>query len=123
MNRIRSLREAHALKQKALAIDLNVSQPTVSAWETGSKAMSNRSAAKMADYFGVSIDYLLGRSDVTPDEMKKPTVNDDGLRTKAIERVQALPEPALSRVLDFLDGIQVGQGIAAGEEADGGPSG
>ena len=63
MNRIRKLREALDLEQKALAVDLGVSQPTVSDWETGRKVPSSRSAGKLADYFGVSIDYLLGREE------------------------------------------------------------
>lgn len=121
MTRIRQLRDSRGLTQKALAIDLKVSQATISAWENGTKAMSNRSASKFADYFGVSIDYLLGRKDATT-EREKPTVNDDGLRAKAIDRIQALPDPALERVLDFLEGIEVGRGIASGEAAAGGPA-
>lgn len=64
MNRIRELREARGIDQKVLAMDLGVSQPTISAWETGSKVPSSKSASKLADYFGVSIDYLLGREEV-----------------------------------------------------------
>jgi transcriptional regulator with XRE-family HTH domain len=61
MNRIKELREAKDMEQKALAIDIGVSQPTISDWETGRKTPSSKSAEKLADYFGVSIDYLLGR--------------------------------------------------------------
>jgi len=73
MSRIRELREQHGLQQKNLAIDLGVSQPTVSDWENGRKVPSAKSTAKLADYFGVSVDYLLGRDvpddkKITPDE-------------------------------------------------------
>lgn len=61
MNRIRALREAQGIEQKMLAMDLKVSQPTVSSWETGSKQPSGKSTEKLADYFGVTIDYLMGR--------------------------------------------------------------
>ena len=61
MNRIKILREARNIDQKVLAIDLGVSQPTISDWENGKKQPSSKSAAKIADYFNVSIDYLLGR--------------------------------------------------------------
>lgn len=64
MIRLRELREAKGIQQKTLAIDLCVSQPTVSDWESGRKTPSARSTQKIADYFGVSIDYLLGREDI-----------------------------------------------------------
>ena len=63
MTRIRELREMRGVQQKELSIDLGVSQPTVSDWESGRKQPSSKSAAKIADYFEVSIDYLLGRVD------------------------------------------------------------
>lgn len=69
MVRIRELREAKGMQQKELAIDLHVSQPTISDWESGRKIPSARSTQKLADYFGVSIDYLLGREEAE----KKPT--------------------------------------------------
>jgi transcriptional regulator with XRE-family HTH domain len=61
MNRIKELREKKKIGQKVLASDLGVSQPTVCAWENGTKVPSSKSTAKLADYFGVSMDYLLGR--------------------------------------------------------------
>lgn len=61
MNRIKELREKAGKQQKELAIDLGVSQPTVSDWESGRKIPSAKSTSKIADYFQVPIDYLLGR--------------------------------------------------------------
>lgn len=65
MNRIKELREMAGKQQKELAIDLGVSQPTVSDWESGRKVPSAKSTSKLADYFQVPIDYLLGRESVT----------------------------------------------------------
>ncbi len=63
MNRIKELREQKGIGQKALAIDIGVSQPTICDWESGRKVPSSKRAAILADYFGVSLDYLLGRED------------------------------------------------------------
>lgn len=63
MARIRELRESKGMQQKELAIDLCVSQPTISDWESGRKVPSARSTQKLADYFHVSIDYLLGEEE------------------------------------------------------------
>lgn len=124
MVKIKELRKARGLSQKALAIDLKVSQATVSAWESGAKKMSNQSAAKVADYFMVTMDYLLGRSDSMIPEKKRPTAeDDDGLRAWAIERVSALPDPALLRVRDFLAGLEAGQDIGGAPPAASDPDG
>lgn len=62
MNRLKELREKKGLGQKAVAIDIGVSQATISDWESGRKVPSSKSTSKLADYYDVSIDYLLGRS-------------------------------------------------------------
>ena len=67
MNNIKALREGKGKQQKDLAIDLNVTQPTVSDWESGRKIPSAKNSAMLADYFGVSIDYLLGRTEYRAD--------------------------------------------------------
>ena len=63
MIRIRELREAKGMQQKELAIDLCVSQPTISDWESGRKVPSARSTQKLASYFNVTTDYLLGKEE------------------------------------------------------------
>lgn len=119
MVRIKDMRKARGLSQKALAIDLHVSQATVSAWESGAKKMSNASAAKVADYFDVSMDYLLGRADADTKNAAQPaTDTDDELRTKVIDQISGLSDPALGRVLDFLDGLSAGLSIGSAEAAD-----
>lgn len=122
MNRIQELRKKKSLQQKALAIELKVSQATISSWELGEKQPSSKNVARLADFFGVSIDYLLGRDCTTLPDEKEPTVNDDGLRAKAIERVQALSDPELVRVLDFLKGLEAGQEIESVPASDSDPT-
>lgn len=46
-----------------MAMDLNVSQNTVSRYETGEREADYAMLIRIADYFGVSIDYLLCRTD------------------------------------------------------------
>lgn len=61
--RIRNLREDNDLKQKELAQYLNVSQNTYSQYETGTIALSAETAVKLAEFYNVSVDYLLGLTD------------------------------------------------------------
>ena len=70
--RIRNLREDNDLKQRQLAEYLNVSQNTYSQYETGVIALSAENAVKLAAFYKVSVDYLLGVSDCKqPCEQKK----------------------------------------------------
>ena len=63
MNRIRDLREDRDLRQSDLAEATGIDQRTISNYETGKTAPDSYALIKLADFFGVSIDYLLGRTD------------------------------------------------------------
>lgn len=63
-NRIKELRLSKKITQVELAKHLSVSQGTLSFWEQGKYEPDNKSLAKLADYFGVSVDYLLGKTDI-----------------------------------------------------------
>lgn len=61
--RLKLLREEHHISQKELARTLGLSQQTIAKYETD-KATPNPDTLKaIVDYFGVTADYLLGRTD------------------------------------------------------------
>lgn len=62
MNRIKELRTAQNLNQKDFAKIIGIAQPTLSGWETGRTQIDYENLNKLADYFNVSLDYLLGRN-------------------------------------------------------------
>lgn len=64
MNRLRDLREDRDLKQKDLAEYLQIHQTTYSDYELGNANVPVEALHKLADFYGVSIDYLLGRTKV-----------------------------------------------------------
>lgn len=51
------------ISQLKLAMDLNMNQNTISRYENLEREADYETLIKLADYFGVSIDYLLGRTD------------------------------------------------------------
>lgn len=61
-NRLRDLREDRDLKQKDLAQLLKVHQTTYSDYELGRLNIPVATLHTLADYYGVSVDYLLGRT-------------------------------------------------------------
>ena len=64
MLRLKELREKRRLNQEGLAIKLHVSQSTVSAYEVGERTPDLSTLITIANLFDVSIDYLVGLSDV-----------------------------------------------------------
>lgn len=74
MNHIKDLRVAIGMKQSDLADKLNVTQATVSGWESGRRTPDLESVRRIAEIFNCSIDELLGND-------KAPTVIDDGERS------------------------------------------
>ena len=62
MLRLKKLREQERLSQESLALKLNVSQSTISAYETGERTPDLETFIKIADLFNVSLDYLCGLS-------------------------------------------------------------
>ena len=61
--RLKELRQARGLTQQRLAIDLNMNQNSISRYETGERQADYRTLIMFADYFDVSVDYLLERTD------------------------------------------------------------
>ena len=61
--RLKQLRESNNITQLKLALDLGTNQNTISRYETGEREADYSMLIKIADYFNVSLDYLLGRTD------------------------------------------------------------
>ncbi len=66
--RLSELRKKRGISQLKLAMDLNMNQNSISRYENGEREADYATLIKLADYFDVSIDYLLERTD-------KPEIN------------------------------------------------
>ena len=60
MNRLKELRKEKKLTQEELAQEIGVSKITILRWENGERQIKPEKAQQLADYFGVSVGYLLG---------------------------------------------------------------
>ena len=69
--RIRDLREDRDLKQKDLAQFLLCDQSLYSKYERGERSLPLEYADRLADFYGVSVDYLMGRTNVKKPYPKK----------------------------------------------------
>lgn len=67
--RLKEIRKSKGISQLKMAIDLYMSQNSISRYETGEREPGINELIKIADYFNVSIDYLLERTN-NPDIQK-----------------------------------------------------
>ena len=65
MHRIKELREDRDLRQSDVAAATGIDQRTLSNYETGKTNPDSFAIIKLAEFFGVSCDYLLGVNDVS----------------------------------------------------------
>ena len=63
--RLKELRKKRKISQLKLALDLNMNQNSISRYETGEREADYETLLRFADYFGVSLDYLFGRTEKT----------------------------------------------------------
>ena len=63
MIRLKELRAQRKISQVRLAMDLNMNQNSISRYETGEREADYETLIAFADYFDVSLDYLLSRTD------------------------------------------------------------
>ncbi len=73
--RLRELREEKGITQMELARFLSLANSTVSQYEADKREPDSSTLQKLADYFAVTLDYLLGRSDIrNPEILSDPEV-------------------------------------------------
>ena len=63
MFRLKELRTNRGISRVRLAMDLSLSQNSISRYENGEREADYDTLIAIADYFNVSVDYLLGRTD------------------------------------------------------------
>lgn len=61
--RLKKLRKEKKISQLKLALDLNMNQNSISRYENNERQADYSTLIKFADYFNVTLDYMLGRTD------------------------------------------------------------
>ena len=101
-SRLRALRAAHKVTQDRLAEVCGVSQPTIAGWESGGPSPAVPELARLARFFGVAGDYLLGISDsetgLSPDSW---IVDLDAYDTGPMGEAWAVKVPRRHRIVPF----------------------
>ena len=93
--RFTSLRENKNLFQKDIAEIFSVEQATVSNWENGKRIPDSEMLVKIANYFDVSVDYLLG-NETKPNEKEQELLEIEALKSLLIKNGYMKPGEDLS---------------------------
>ncbi|KFM95141.1 XRE family transcriptional regulator [Bacillus clarus] len=101
-NIIKELRKNNKLTQEQLGNAIRISKMAVSYFEKGKKTPSRETLEKIADYFNITTDYLLGRSDdpeLTEQEYK--TVTEEG--KNILKLIENLPKEERQKAWEQLE--------------------
>ncbi len=101
MNRLKLLREEKGLYQKDIAKLLNVSIPAINQYESEKRDMSTNTVLLLAEYFKVSTDYLLGKTDVRNVEQE--------FKFAYHKEMEGLTEEEIADALRFYKKIKYGE--------------
>ena len=92
-DRLIKLRKELNLTQEELAQKIGYTRTAISAWEIGRNEPSNADTIKLAEYFGVSTDYLLGKTDIRNIE--------EDFRFAYHKETEGLSEDEIKEALEF----------------------
>lgn len=106
-DKIRDLRKARGLTQAALSQDpkIAVSQASIAAYETGAREPNIETITQLAQYFGVTADYLIGMSD-----HKRPQADDDELAPLLSDKALAFLRGCDTDLLGTVDAVLAADG-------------
>ena len=89
-NRIRDLREDRDLRQTDVSKATGIDQKTLSNYETGKTSPDSYALIRLADFFGVSIDYLVGRTEIDIKSKAELTTRLEGMKNMIDEIIKSL---------------------------------
>ncbi len=95
MNKIKDLRKENRISQSELARKFNITQQAISLYEKGAREPDSTTLNNLADFFNVSIDYILGRSSMR------------NLKCESFLDLTGLPEEAINKVVEYVELIKL----------------
>ena len=94
--RLKELRKSRDLTQAQVADGINGTPATYNRYETGERQLPVDALIKLADYFGVSLDYLTGRAPISNSALSEYEI-------EFIKKLRSVPDSVQEDAMDFLD--------------------
>ena len=105
MENLKKIREKKKITQVRLSIAAEVSQETISAYESGKAFPSVETLIKMADFLGTSTDYLLGRIN---DDMPLLSIKKNGFDVTdlmLLDMFDKMTKDKKNKIIGYIDGL------------------
>lgn len=100
-NRIKLLREEKKIKQEELAKILSISPSAIGMYERDEREPNDELTLKLAEYFNVTTDYLLGKSDIRNSDKQINDVLNEAMIGMSKEDYESLSETQKQQIRDF----------------------
>ena len=105
MENLKKIREKRGITQVRLSIAAEVSQETISAYESGKSFPSVETLIKIADFLGTSTDYLIGRID---DDMPLLSIKKNGFDATdlmLLDEFDKMNKDKKNKIIGYIDGL------------------
>ena len=104
-NNLKQIRNNKNLLQTKVAMDLNITQETISSYETGRVFPSSDMLIKLANYYNTSIDYLLCRTkyDMPINDIKPNNITDEEFML--LNKIKKLSNIDQAKAEAYIDGL------------------
>lgn len=99
MEKLKELREAKNMTQSQLGEYIGAKKSAISLWESGKRQPDQETLMRLASYFSVTVDYLLGHE--SPDQIEKAPAPDDA-RAEAKMLLEGMDDEQYQAALQYL---------------------
>lgn len=109
MENLKALREAKKITQSQLGEYLGAKKSAISLWESGKRQPDQETLVRIANFFNVTVDYLLGRDSTpasVPAQEKAPT---DDLTEQIMAKASKMDVEELKQLLRIMDAVKKGE--------------
>lgn len=100
-DRLKNLRTLKGVSQDTAAEACNMSRVALARYETGARIPRAENTARLADYYGVTVDYILGRED-QPDPAQEQEKSPGSLDDQIMKELEDCDTEQLREVLNFI---------------------
>lgn len=103
-DKLKELRDLRKLTKKQAADNIGITERAYIAYEYGERDVSTETLIKIADFYGVTTDYLLGRDTGEPETIDQLAgeFNMTALEKKILDNYLSLPENMRGNLMEFL---------------------
>ena len=105
MDNLKALRESKKITQSQLGEHIGAKKSAISLWESGKRQPDQETLVRLANFFGVTVDYLLGRNDPPPPAQEKAPA-DDPLTEQIMAKARLMNEEELRQLLRIMDAVK-----------------